>query len=375
MRTITKQSKVDPEEHQFETALGVHWKSILNAMSEGVSVHSTTGKLLWANKALRDIYHNGLSELELSECEPAPDEEDGHGHNQMLSGGSVRTEEHPSGKALSVQIEPLLDEQGRTWGFARIVRDVTEGRRRQDQLLETERFATLGQILSDVAHDIGTPLNVISGYCEFLLTRMKPGEPGHKELSSILNQSKRIATLLREALDMSRPPQGLTDVVDLESMLAGLLDLAANDLRKSGVKASLACRISPALIYGEGPQLRQALFNVLSNASQQLGANSKLEISVEELPDASGFLTITLRGRNANNLEHDFFSALASFLAGESEMVTPAIGLSLARQILRQAGAQVSSGTAGLEGNALIIRLPAASAHHTKQGSTAPTSE
>jgi signal transduction histidine kinase len=149
-------------------------------------------------------------------------------------------------------------------------------------------------------------------------------------------------------------------------MLAGLLDLAANDLRKSGVKASLACRISPALIYGEGPQLRQALFNVLSNASQQLGANSKLEISVEELPDASGFLTVTLRGRNTNNLEYDFFSSLAGFLAGESEMLTPAIGLSLARQILRQAGAHVSSGAGGLGGNALIIRLPAASAHHTK---------
>ncbi|HJZ67604.1 MAG TPA: histidine kinase dimerization/phospho-acceptor domain-containing protein [Blastocatellia bacterium] len=350
MRTTTEKSR--PDETIGLESFGVRWTSVLDAMSEGISVHSTTGEILWANKQLCDIYGKSLSELHgTSYGEPF--------HGEMISGN---TEERISGKVLSVHIEPLLDEQGRSCGFARIVRDVTEQHRAKEQLLKAERFSTLGQILSDVAHDVGTPLNVISGYTEFLLARTNPGEQGHKELSSILNQSKRIATLIGDALDMARAPQGRNDVIDLEPLLAGLLDLAASELRKLGVKATLTCRNSPALIYGEASQLRQALFNILLNAAQELGAGANLEIVIEELPDVQEFLTATVRGTGASGTESDLFSSVGRFLVDEDQTATPGLGLSLARQILRQAGASVGC----VKGGGIAISLPAAPVRQTK---------
>ena len=114
----------------------------------------------------------------------------------MATGRGARLDEvRPSGRIMSVTIEPLLN-QHKTCGFVRIVRDVAEVRFSQDQLLKAEQFATLGQILFGIAHDVGTPLNIISGYSEFLLMRIGSEDPGHKELSAILHQTKQIATLI-----------------------------------------------------------------------------------------------------------------------------------------------------------------------------------
>ena len=82
-----------------------------------------------------------------------------------------------SGRTFSVSFEPLSD-GNKQQGFIRVMRDVSEARNAHLQLLKAERFATLGQLLSGVAHDVGTPLNVISGYAEFLMMRKNPEESG-----------------------------------------------------------------------------------------------------------------------------------------------------------------------------------------------------
>jgi len=360
MRNIPEKNESE-ETPTLHTSFGVPLTSLLDALSEGISIHAITGEILWANKQLCEIYGKSLPELQgLSPKEAF--------RGDLIPGNA---EERVSRKDLSVHTEALIDEHGQPCGFARLVRDITEQNRAQEQMLRAERLATLGQMLSDIAHDVGTPLNVISGYSEFLLARTKPGEQGHKELSSILNQSKRIAALIGDALDLARPPQGRNDVMDLELLLAGLVELAASELRKSGVKATLTCRIRPALIYGEASQLRQALFNILLNAAQELGAGGNLELIIEQLQDTEEFLTVTVRGTDTRGAEFDFSSSIARFLVEKDQTAMPGLGLSLASEILLQAGASVVSATDG----GIVIPLPAASAHQTMQRSTTPTSE
>src|SRR5262249_1440987 len=144
-----------------------------------------------------------------------------------------------SGRLFSVMVEPLVDARKHIDGFVRIMRPTSRTEPACAQLLAVERFATLGQILSGIAHDVGTPLNIISGYSEFLLMRTKPDEPGFKELSTILAQARRIAALFGEALDLSRLPQNRSDALDLNTCLTDVLNLAGHQLRKADVKAVL----------------------------------------------------------------------------------------------------------------------------------------
>src|SRR5262249_1877662 len=262
-----------------------------------------SGQILWANRKLCDLYGKSLSELRGLSCEEAfhqvgiacPDT------RVFTRGEHVQLAEKVvvSGKTLSVTLEPLFDSLEKTRGFIRLMRDNASERRASAQLREAERFATLGQLLSGVAHDVGTPLNVISGYAEFLLMRTSPDGQGYKELTAILEQTRRIAAVFGEALDLSRPPQGRVDAIEIKALVTDSLALVGHHLRRSNVKASITCRITPPLIYGEAAQLRQALFNLLVNAIEHVGGGH-LHVVIAQGNEVPGFVGITFEGTDAN---------------------------------------------------------------------------
>ena len=338
------------------------WSSILDAIPEGISVHSASGEIAWANRKLCDIYRRPLSELKGLSCgQVFHGEASGCPHEQVLASGhavQLVDEVRLSGRNLSVTLEPLFDECNQPCGFLRVMRDVTGERHAHEQLLKAERFASLGQLLSGVAHDVGTPLNVISGYAEFLLMRTKPEDRGYKELSAILDQSRRIAGMFGQALDLARPAQGRTDAIDIKALLADSLDLVGHHLRKMDVTVGLTCRINKPLIYGEVPQLRQAFFNLLLNAGQYVGAEGRLQVVVDEAADMPGFVGLAFLGTEASGVGHDFSASFAILFAAQSETETAGIGLYLTKKILDEAGARIVVAEAGEQGVGLMIYLP-----------------
>jgi len=331
-------------------------------MSDAVSVHSTSGEIVWANKRLCDLYRKPLSELKGSSCQQVFHVEDlSCPHEQVVETGSgLRLERQirKSGQVLSARIQPVFDESGVVSGFLRVLHDVTDVQRIQNQLLKAERFAGLGQILSGIAHDAGTPLNVISGYCEFLLMRTQAGSPGHKELSTILHQTRRIATMFGEALDLARAPRGRTDAIEIKPLVVSALDLVGYYLREASVKADVTCRMSPPLVYGEASQLRQAFFNLLLNTSQQVGPGGKLEVVIDEAPDGLGFLAVSFWGTEHSGAGHDFSRSLGDFFAEPTHAGPVGVGLYLSREILNDAGAKVSFKPTGDQGVPLIVYVP-----------------
>ncbi len=367
MPTRVNNSKADralssPEEGTVGTQPDRLWSSILDATPEGISVHSASGEITWANRNLCDIYRKPLFELRGVSCHQVF-----HGdaavcpHEQVVAAGhavQLVDEVSMSGRTFSVALEPLFDECNEPCGFIRVMRDVTGERRAQEQLLKAERFATLGQLLSGVAHDVGTPLNVISGYAEFLLMRKKPEDQGYKELSAILDQTRRIAAMFGQALDLARPAQGRTEAIDVKALLADSMELVGRHLRKADVTAGLTCRINKPLIYGEASQLRQAFFNLLLNSGQQVGAGGRLQVVIDEAPDIPGFLGLAFVGTEVSGVGHDFSKSFAVFLAAQSEAETAGIGLYLTKKILAEAGARIAVTEAGEQGVGFMIYLP-----------------
>lgn len=334
------------------------WTSILDSFLEGICVHSAADEIVWANRALCELYGKSLSDLKGLSCRQAFHADESCPHKQVLATDVRLTEElRLSGRILSATIGPVFDDDGNTCGFMRVMRDVTSERHAQEQSRNAERFATLGQLLFGVAHDVGTPLNVISGYAEFLLMRTKSDGQGFKELSAILEQTRHIAVVFGQALDMARPQQGRTDAIEIVALLTDSLNLIGHHLRRAGIKASLTCRITPPLIYGETPQLRQAFFNLLLNAGQQIGAGGMLQLVVDEAQQMPGFLSIELHGREADGAEHDFSQSLA-FLFTKNESEPTGIGLSLAKRILDEMGARIVPAEDGAQGVAVTIHLP-----------------
>ncbi|HSB08259.1 MAG TPA: histidine kinase dimerization/phospho-acceptor domain-containing protein [Blastocatellia bacterium] len=347
------------EEKPPESNLVSRWRHILDKVSDGVSVHSSTSRILWANKRLCDMYGKTLSELVGLTCQEVFHHGADCNHEEVVrSGRGTEFETQVSGRAVSVRIEPLLKENDPGFGFARIV-CVGPDRELEEQLKQAERLASLGQLLFGMAHSVGTPLNIISGYTEFLLMRMGSGEGGSKELSAILDQTRRIAILFSEALEMARAPQGRIDPIELTRVLEDSLDLATHHFRKADVKAELTCTMSPPLIYGEATRLKQAFFNLLLNAAQLVGTGGRLELVVGESVDSPGWLTLEVWGTEGTGCGHDFSRSLRCLLDADWRSETGRrLGLSLVKEVFDDAGAQMGFGREGKRGVPFVIHLP-----------------
>lgn len=281
-------------------------------------------------------------------------------HDHVLAGEErVRLNtEGPDATGDLVVIEPLLDQDRTIAGFSRVAHDVTRDRRFHQQLLRAERFATLGQIVFGLAHSVGTPLNIICGYAEFLLMRTKPEDPGHKELTVIRDQTRRVASLFNDALDLARPSEGATGSVNVRRLVADSLDQIDHHLRGANVRTSLACATSEPLIYGDARQLKQIVFILLLNTAERVGRGGRLEVAVDDRGTSAGYLTLELLGTEAGGQPHDFSRSLGDFLAEGPDAIPTGVGLTLVRELLRQAGAEVTTRGEDQRGVALVVRFP-----------------
>jgi PAS domain S-box-containing protein len=358
--------------YEVSPQTAINWKQVFDAMPEGISVHSADSTILYANGRLAEIYDKPLEEIIGSRCDDLfHRDSQACPHEKVIESRKrfeINGRQDVGDKVYSISLEPIFNQEGRVAGFIRLMRDVTERQRAQEELLNTERFATLGQMIAGIAHDVGTPLNIISGYCEYLLMRSKPEEPGHREISTILHQTRRIADFIKQMLDLARPAQARADAIGLKGFLTESMHLMGHHLRKANVKASLVFNTDPPLIYGDAPRLRQALFSIFLNVSYQLGEGANLEIAVAEASFDSTLARIIIAGIDKEGNGIDFSQSFAGFLDPTKNSETLGMGLSLARHILDEIGARVESADIpgvdipGVDipgkGKALVVYIP-----------------
>jgi signal transduction histidine kinase len=334
------------------------WLALLDYLDEGVSIHSADGQILYTNRRLLES-GDGAVEWLGRRCEEVF-HEDGCPHEEALKSRSPVQAEIGAGGAgddREVTVVPLLGATAEVEGFARITGRKAAGHS-QDALLKAEHFATLGQMMSGIAHDVGTPLNIISGYAEYLLMRTKADATGHKELTAILEQTRRVAEYIRIMLDLARPSQGRVDAIELKGFLGDSIELMGSHLRKASVRVVLVCESPPPVIYGDGPRLRQAFFNLLLNAGRRVGAGGQVELSIEQPPAMPGYIGVTLKGLDREGRSHDYAESLAEFLAARRNWGGEDMGLALAKEILDEYGAKVAAQQLNGQGVALVVYLP-----------------
>jgi len=224
---------------------------------------------------------------------------------------------------------------------------------------EIDRLVTMGRLLSSIAHSAGTPLNIISGYAEFLMMRLSSDEISRKELSAIVDQTRRLASLFTEALEMGKPPREQKEMVEVGKVLSDSIELASHQFRKMSLRAELTCATSLPLIYGEATQLKQAVFNLLLNVAHRVGSGGKLDLKVNQSDGAPSSLSVELKGFGQNGNAADFSPAIQFLREGKStDHVHHRLGLSLARAVLRDVGAEIV-GQDSTGPFLLLIRIPA----------------
>lgn len=143
-------------------------------------------------------------------------------------------------------------------------------------LRHTEKLASVGQLTSGLAHEIGTPLNVISGRAEQLLARMDGDDPGRKGLDSIIRQSEQIAGLIDRLLAFSRQDIKCWEDIDLDGLIQEALSLCKMRFSRNDLSVALGLDMSVPNMIGDSNAIRQLFVNLILNSIQAGTGNIQL---------------------------------------------------------------------------------------------------
>jgi PAS domain S-box-containing protein len=179
----------------------------------------------------------------------------------------------PTARTIERFGRPVLDAGGELLGRLEIYRDVTGQRLVQSKLLQTEKMAGLGQLVSGIAHELNNPLTSIIGYSQLLLGRRLTA-PQEADGRLIHQEAERAARIVKNLLLFAREARPERRPVNLNEIVERTLALRNYELRVENIELSqdLAQDLPP--VVADAAQLQQVLLNLLVNAEQAIRQGS-----------------------------------------------------------------------------------------------------
>jgi two-component system, NtrC family, sensor kinase len=164
---------------------------------------------------------------------------------------------------------------------ARLVGEQQEKLRLEQELRHSERLASVGRLAAGLAHEIGTPLNIIGGRSEYLLRRSRSAEELKDNLGVIRSQSDRIAAIVRQLLEFSRRREPVFQPVDLALLIDHVKYLLAHQIREKTVRVEAEGLSDLPKIAADQDLLQQVFINLFSNSLHALAPGGVIKIGAD----------------------------------------------------------------------------------------------
>ena len=165
--------------------------------------------------------------------------------------------------------------------YQRLMAEQAEKLRLEQELRRSERLASVGQLAAGLAHEIGTPLNIISGRAEHLLRRPRGTDEIKSNLQAIGSQSERIAAIVRQLLDFSRRREPVFRQVQIVVLLERVRNLVEHQIDSKGIRVHMAAPQAVPPLRGDAELLQQVFINLYTNAIYALERGGSINIRIE----------------------------------------------------------------------------------------------
>ncbi len=266
----------------------------------------------------------------------------------------------PVPRVLERSVRPVLDKAGNRLGRIEIYRDLTAQRVFQAKLLQTEKLAALGQMVTGIAHELSNPLTSILGYSQRLLVR-KDLAGRAEEARQIYEEAERASTILRQLLLSAREARPERKRVSLNQVVLRAMELQRFGSAAEKIRIELDLDPTLPFITGDSGQLQQVLMNLIGNARQAIvleGTAGTIRLRTARNGDSRIHLQVIDDGPGIPQtiLARIFDPFFTTKPAG----VGTGLGLAIVLSVVREHGGQVSVSSPPEGGTVFTVALPAA---------------
>jgi PAS domain S-box-containing protein len=266
------------------------YRALFEESLDAVYITTRGGRLVDANQAFLDLF--GLTREEAKDMDILKiytDDADRRRFQQEIErNGSVRDYEVSFRKKDGTRIEGLLtssvrrDTDGTILGYQGIMRDVTERRMLERQLLQAQKMEAVGTLAGGIAHDFNNLLQVTMGYAEVLLSRKDKADSEYPRLQQILQAGRSGSELVQRLLTLSRKTESKQRPIDVNYQIEQARRLLERTIPKM-IEIELRLAASLATANADPTQLEQIIMNLAVNARDAMPEGGKLTLGTENV--------------------------------------------------------------------------------------------
>ncbi len=347
------------ETHKFQ--------AIIDSMPAGIFLLDARGRARLLNPAARELLAStgtpaGTSLRSLGGIDLMPLVAEAVRHGTPL----LPREVEDGDRVFRLSLTRVRGGGGESSDVLLVAEDVTEQRRVQDQLMQSEKLSSLGEMISGVAHELNNPLATVMAYAQLLTEADVPAEV-RRMLKTVNSESVRCQKIVQSLLTFARRHTPESRRVEIEPLLRETVELVSYSSRSEGVVIDLHIGAELPVVLADPHQLQQAFLNILNNACQAMEETAGEKRILATARAETGGLRIDFSDTGPGIPPEVLPRLFDPFFTTKKVGKGTGLGLSLTYGIVREHGGTIEARNEPGRGACFSLFLPAAQAT-TDQG-------
>ncbi len=264
-----------------------------------------------------------------------------------------------AGRALVVNasIAPLVGKAGERIGRLILLDDITQRVRLEEQLVQTEKLTSLGLLAAGVAHEVNTPLAVISNYIQILAKQLPGEDPRHKLIEKIVTQTFRASEIVNNLLNFSRTGAAEFTEVNLNRVVEETLSLVSHPFRTARVNVMKALQTDLPAVLGSNNRLQQVFLNLFMNARDAMPNGGMLEVRTA---CNNGYVEVEVTDTGTGIPRENLIRIFDPFFTTKSSGRGTGLGLSVSYGIIKEHAGKIDVRSTPGKGTSFRLEFPTA---------------
>jgi len=266
--------------------------------------------------------------------------------------------------SMNIAIAPLVSRDNEQIGRLVIFDDVTDRAELERRLIQADKLSSIGLLAAGVAHEVNTPLAVISTYAQMLAKQVAEDDQKSRILEKIARQTFRASEIVNSLLNFSRTSTSELMEVQLNRVIQETLSLLEHQLKKAGIEVRTRLDAGLDMVKGNPGKLQQVFLNLILNARDAMEPGGTLEVTTSSAarisPGGESSIVVVEVADTGHGIAPEHLSRIYDpFFTTKSAKKGTGLGLSVTYGIIQEHGGQIEAISRPGEGTCFRLEFPA----------------
>lgn len=339
-------------------------QSVFDGITDPVVLIDCQGKIKNVNKAFLDRYSVTLDQIIEHSIATLPFS----GQCPLIECGDIlhslpdkpisRQVNMENGEIFLIYFYPIQDEQSNTRSIVCYVKDITDQKRLEQKIQQTEKIVSLGQLAAGVAHEINNPLGVILCHIDLIKDDPTLSEEARADLDTIEKHAGNCRTIIADLLNFARQNKSIKELSSINSIAQDVVQIAANQFQQQNITVDLDLDTTLPMISVDADKMKQVIFNLLLNSAQAIEENGYILV-VTSYDQVNQLIKVTVDDNGCGILSGTADKIFDPFFTTKVPGEGTGLGLSVSYGIVRDHDGEITVESVPGKGSRFTITLHA----------------